>query len=287
MTRPRFLLNQKTPEEIELEKKRVELSILEEELAIKEMDLTTLQADLEDLRRRYLRIIGVKLAKLDDLEAQIAEILSRYDPNNKSDREKAERSRNQAQESANTAGSISEKEYKTEPFNPSENLKQLYRELAKKVHPDLAPDDGARKKRHRLMQEVNQAYKDGNEAGMRVLLNEWLSSPDSVSGEGTGAELIRLIRQISTARIRFQTINQEMDNHKKLVLYKLKLMIDEAKNQDRDLLAEMAAAIERQIGDAYLRRSDASKRVDIISDLFSYQNYQKNIIQHHGSGKSI
>ena len=80
MKQPHFLVKQMTPEEIELEKKRAELSVLKEELALKELDLTTLQVDLEDLRRRYLRIVGVKLARLDDLEAQIAEIFARLDP---------------------------------------------------------------------------------------------------------------------------------------------------------------------------------------------------------------
>src|SRR5665647_887698 len=151
MKQPHFLVKQMTPEEIELEKKRAELSVLKEELAMKELDLTTLQVDLEDLRRRYLRIVGVKLARLDDLEAQIAEILARLDPKNEDDRKEADRSRTRAQESANTTGSIAEEEYETEPFQPSENLKQLYRDLAKKVHPDLAPDDQTRERRHRFM----------------------------------------------------------------------------------------------------------------------------------------
>ena len=71
MKQPKSLVMQMTPEEIELEKKRTELSVLEDDLALKELDLTTLQVSLEDLRRRYLRIVGVKLAKLDGIEAQI------------------------------------------------------------------------------------------------------------------------------------------------------------------------------------------------------------------------
>jgi hypothetical protein len=278
MKQPHFLVKQMTPEEIELEKKRAELSVLEEELALKELDLTTLQVDLEDLRRRYLRIVGVKLARLDDLEAQIAEIFARLDPKNEDDRKEADRSRTQAQESANTTGSIAEEEYETEPFKPSENLKQLYRDLAKKVHPDLAPDDQTRERRHRFMQEVNQAYSEGNEERLRFLLNEWESSPDSVSGEGTGAELIRIIRQIARVRVRIEAIIQEMEHHKESELYILKLKIDEVQDEGRDLLSEMAAEVDGQIKDADARRSDVNKRANIISDLFSYQNHRKKSI---------
>jgi hypothetical protein len=274
MKQPHFLVKQMTPEEIELEKKRAELSVLKEELALKELDLTTLQVDLEDLRRRYLRIVGVKLARLDDLEAQIAEIFARLDPKSEDDRKEADRSRTQAQESANTTGSIAEEEYETEPFKPSENLKQLYRDLAKKVHPDLAPDDQTREMRHRFMQEVNQAYSEGNEERLRSLLHEWESSPDSVSGEGTGAELIRIIRQIARVRVRIEAIIQEMERHKESELYILKLKIDEVQDEGRDLLSEMAAEVDGQIKDADARRSDVNKRVNIISDLFSYQNHR-------------
>lgn len=278
MKQPHFLVKQMTPEEIELEKKRAELSVLKEELALKELDLTTLQVDLEDLRHRYLRIVGVKLARLDDLEAQIAEILARLDPKSEDDRKEADRSRTQAQESANTTGSIAEEEYETEPFKPSENLKQLYRDLAKKVHPDLAPDDQTRERRHRFMQEVNQAYSEGNEERLRSLLHEWESSPDSVSGEGTGAELIRIIRQIARVRVRIEAIIQEMEHHKESELYILKLKIDEVQDEGRDLLSEMAAEVDGQIKDADARRSDVNKRVNIISDLFSYQNHREKSI---------
>ena len=83
MKKPHSLIKQITPEEIELETKRAELSGLEEKLALKELDLTTLQVGLEDLRRRYLRIVGVKLASLDEINAQIAEALARVEPENK------------------------------------------------------------------------------------------------------------------------------------------------------------------------------------------------------------
>jgi hypothetical protein len=260
MKHPRSLVKQLTPEEIELEKKRVELSILEDELALKELDLTTLQVTLEDLRHRYLQIVGVKLAQLDDIKAQIAEILARIDPKNEEVRNEADRSRTQAQESADATGSIAE-ECEAEPFKPSEDLKQLYRDLAKKVHPDLAPDEQARERRHRFMQEVNQAYAERNEERLRSLLHEWESSPDSVSGEGTGAELIRIIRQIARVLTRIEAIGSEMERRKETELYSLKLRVDGAQSERRDLLSEMADEVDAQIAVADARLRDMIKRI--------------------------
>ena len=261
MKQPDSLIKKITPEEIELVKKRTELSKLEDDLALKELDLTTLQVTLEDLRRRYLRIVGVKLASLDSIEAKIAEIIARLEPKNEDALKEADRSRTQAKESADATGSITEEEYAQEPFKPSEELKKLYRELAKKVHPDLAPDDEARERRTRFMQEVNQAYAAGDEERLRSLMNEWESSPDSVSGEGTGAELIRIIRQIANVLARIEAINNEMDNLKESELYKLKLKIDETQHEGRDLLLEMAADVDGQIDDANTRLKNMNQRI--------------------------
>lgn len=262
MKQPHSLVKQMPPEEIELETKRAELSILEEDLAQKELDLTTLQADMEDFRRRYLSIVGIKLARLDDLNAQIAELLARLDPKNEDARQEAEKSRTQAQESAHATGSISKEEYDKEPFKPSEVMKQLYRDLAKKVHPDLAPDEQAREKRHQFMQEVNQAYAEGNEERLRSMLREWESSPDSVTGEGTGAELIRIIRQIARARNRIAEISKEMEKPKQTDIYKLKLKVKEAQDEDRDMLSDMAAEIDIQIENANTRLEEMNKRLE-------------------------
>ena len=262
MKKQHFLVKQMPPEEIELEKKRAELSILEDDLALKELDLTTLQVVLEDLRRRYLRIVGVKLAQLDGIEAQSAEIIARLDPKNEEVKKEADRRRTQAQESADATGSIAAEEYEAEPFKPSEDLKQLYRDLAKKVHPDLAPDEQARERRHRFMQEVNQAYSERNEDRLRSLLNEWENRPDSVSGEGTGAELIRIIRQIARVHNRIEAISQEVENLKESELYKLKMRVDETQDESRNLLVEMAAEIDGQIEAAIARLKNISQRVE-------------------------
>jgi len=261
MKKPHSIIKQITPEEIELEKKRAELLILEDELTLKELNLATLQVSLEDLRRRYLRIVGVKLAKLDDIEAQIAEILASIEPKNEKFKKQAEQSRAQAKESAEAAGSITEEEYEKEPFKPSENLKQLYRDLAKKVHPDLAPDEKARERRHSFMQEVNKAYAERDEERLQSLINEWENSPDSVAGQGTAAELIRIIRQIALVSARIKAIGKEFNNLKKSELYILKLKIEEAQDDGKDLLSEMAAEVDGKIEDANTRLKNINQNM--------------------------
>lgn len=70
----------RTPEEQELEKKRSELATLEGELAQRELELTTLESKLYAFEARYLRVVGIHYAELDELEAQIAEAQARLSP---------------------------------------------------------------------------------------------------------------------------------------------------------------------------------------------------------------
>ena len=251
-----------TPEEKELHKKLSELASLEAELAQHELDLATLQAELRTFENRYLRIVGVRYTKLDEIEAQIAEALARLNPKDNKAKEKAEKARYQAQESAHATGNIQEQK---EPlrFKPSENLKKLYREVAKSIHPDLSTDEEERLRRQQLMAEANRAYEEGDEERLRAILREWESSPESVKGEGPGAELVRVIRKIAQVEERLRTIEVEIAQLKESDLYKLKIKVEEAEKERHDLLSEMAGQIDKQVADARKRMAGIRERAKV------------------------
>ena len=56
-----------TPEERELAAKKADLATLENQLAQRELDLATLRVELNAFEQRYLRVVGVKFAEIDDL----------------------------------------------------------------------------------------------------------------------------------------------------------------------------------------------------------------------------
>ncbi|MGH7889373.1 MAG: molecular chaperone DnaJ [Thermodesulfobacteriota bacterium] len=242
------LTQRQTPEERELSKKLSELSALETELAQRELDLATLQAELRAFENLYLRIVGVRYAELDEIEAQIAEALARLNPKDSNAQEQGAEARAQAKESAEATGNIKEQE---EPikFRPSENLKKLYWEVAKRIHPDLATDEEERIRRQQLMAEANRAYEEGDEERLKTILREWEESPESVKGDGPGAELVRVIRKIVQVEERLRNIEIEINQLKESDLYKLKTKVEEAEKEGRDLLAEMAEQLDEQIVD--------------------------------------
>src|SRR5437867_3121215 len=94
------IARRRTPEELELEKKKAELGELESQLSQRELELATLQAELHAFERRYLRIVGVRYAELDEIEAQIAELLARQRPQGDKAHREAAKARTKAEESA-------------------------------------------------------------------------------------------------------------------------------------------------------------------------------------------
>ncbi len=243
------ITRRKTPEESELEQKQANLEILEEELTQRELELATIKADLPAFEGLYLRIVGIQYAELDKIKAQIAEAQARLDPINKDAQKQASQARAQAQESERATESALEQK-KQKKFMPSDELKKLYQEAARSMHPDLTTDEKARIYRHQMMAEANCAYEEGNEDRLREILEQWESSSEAVEGEGTGAELIRVIRKIAQVEARLRAIDAEMAELKASDLWQLKEKVEEAENKERDLLSEMATVIESKIAEA-------------------------------------
>ncbi len=201
------------------------------------------------LRRGTLRIVGVRLAELDKIEAQIAELQARLSPKDKESSDRAAEARAKADESAREVDF--DQDISTDKkFSPSENLKKLYREVAKSVHPDLADDEGERLRREGFMAQANRAYEEGDESKLNSILHEWQTSPESVKGDGVGAELIRVIRKVAKVKERLNTIEDEIDHLKDSELYQMRLKVEHAEIEGRDLLSEMAARLDDQITSA-------------------------------------
>jgi len=236
------------PEERELAKKSAELVRLQAELVQRELDLATLQAELHAFERRYLRIVGIRYAELDEIEAQIAEASAEASPNSSEVQARASQSRAQANESARVA-KIVEAQRRRDTFIPSDSLKKVYREVAKCIHPDLATDENDRVRRQHFMAEANQAYEDGDESRLREILREWDSSPEAIKGDGVGAELVRVIRKIAQIESRLQAIEPIVAQLRSSDLFQLKAEVDRAEAEGRDLLAEMASRLDQQIAD--------------------------------------
>ncbi|HXQ25269.1 MAG TPA: hypothetical protein VN822_02570 [Candidatus Acidoferrales bacterium] len=233
------------PEEQELARKRGEQEALEAELADRELRSANLRAELGAFERQYLHFVGSRYAELDEWKAQLAERLAREQPANERAQQAAREARARADETKSAAGEKAAQEPRA--FESSPEMKRLYREVAKRVHPDLTSDRNDRAKRQQLMAEANQAYERGDEARLARILTAYEHSPEAVAGDGPGAELVRVIRRVSQARGRLAEIEAEMQGLLRSDLYQLKSRVDEAEKSGRDVLKSMIEKVDEQI----------------------------------------
>ncbi|HUA01520.1 MAG TPA: J domain-containing protein [Candidatus Aquilonibacter sp.] len=247
------------PEERELARKRAEQEAIEAELADRELRAASLRAELAAFERKYLHFVGSRYAELDEWKAKLAERMAREQPGNERVQQAARVARAIAGETQSAVGPESTKE--PSPFRASPEMKRLYRDVAKRIHPDLTSDRKDRAKRQQLMAEANQAYEKGDEARLARILAEYDCSPDAVEGDGAGAELVRAIRRVSQARTRLAEMEAEMHELVRSDLYLLKSRVEEAEKGGRDVLAEMTEKVEEQIALAKERLEAPRPRV--------------------------
>jgi hypothetical protein len=232
------------PEEQELDDKRLERTRLESDLADRELRLTNVQAELSSFERQYLRQVGLRYAELDELKALLAEKMVERDPGQERLHRAADEARARAHESQAAAGTEGLEAPPT--FAPTAEIKSVYREVARRVHPDLTSDRADRAKRQTLMAAANAAYKAGHVDRLHTLLADYEASPEAVKGEGAGADLVRVIRQISQARNRISEIEAETEQIIRSDIFQLRVRWEEAQRAGRDMFEEMARRVEEQ-----------------------------------------
>ena len=235
-----------TPEEDELLRKREELAGVRAALAERELELADLRVQLKSFEGRYLRQIGVLYAELDDWEAKIAELEASLRPSATAHRHAQETRARSDETHEATQGDAS----KARDFQPSADLKSLFREAAKRIHPDFAKDDSDRLFRTRLMAEANLAYSQGDVEALQRILDEFGNSPESVRGEGVGVELVRIIRQIHQAMKNIASIEQAQSELLASEIARLKHDFEAAQQTGRDLLAELSVSVNERIANA-------------------------------------
>jgi len=154
--------------EADLARMRDRLAEIEAEYAMLEAELAVFQAD-------YIREVVTVLAQLHDVEAQILE--------RSGDATGARRAHERAARTTSQASAIAPP---PEPVPPAP-LKRLFRDAAKRMHPDLATSADAREHAEAFMKRLNDAYRSNDAEAIADLMRQWDASPYApgpAGGEG-------------------------------------------------------------------------------------------------------
>ena len=129
----------------------------------------------------------------------------------------------------------------------SDKLKKLYREVARKFHPDLSSCPQERQHRHQLMVEINRAYEAGAEDRLQELLEAGEGLESVEVGGSMSAEMILLVRRMAEAKRRLADIESEIEEITASETYKLKLRVENAEANGPRSLRRLIKQVDRQI----------------------------------------
>lgn len=231
------------------------LAELEARLAARGGELNALKLELQALQSRYLVEIGGLYRQLNELETELIDLEVRAGlrpPIEDLEGDDSETAETMPDETA-CGGQAA----------PSDLLKRVFRDVAKTIHPDRAPDEAARMRRHSLMAEANRAYAERDADRLLLILRRWERSPDSVPSDDPDAERLRRQRRAAEIEEELALIEAEFIDLRNSAIARLRHKIDETRKKGWDLFAEMVAQVRADIARAHARLAAARKMVGI------------------------
>ncbi|WP_327068032.1 rhodanese-like domain-containing protein [Kitasatospora sp. NBC_01250] len=185
------------------ERQRLEERVAATELAwlTLEVDVETLRVEIDNFALVHHERLGPLYARIDELEALIAEAVAArtgspedlrravdarrmvdelpdldalFDSVRQAE-EQAAQAVGDTDEAAGQAGAAQP----PRRVRPGKEAQRLYRELARRAHPDLSTDPAEQQRRSAFIARANEAYARGDAAALEALTEEWSTAPES------------------------------------------------------------------------------------------------------------
>src|SRR4051794_19363061 len=211
-----------------------------------------LEAELAVFDADYTREVVTVLAQLHDIEARLLTLVADRS-GTREDERAARAARTRAGESFSAMRAVPEP---AAPVPPKE-LKQRFRDAAKRMHPDLAAGDDARRHAEAFMKRLNQAYRAGDGDAIADLLRQWEASPFAVPmGGEPEASAARRTAALQAAVTRAERRLAELRESE---LAQLMERVMAATVAGGDLLAQMRAQAEAALAAARARLAELER----------------------------
>ncbi|MDH6576427.1 rhodanese-like domain-containing protein [Kitasatospora sp. MAP5-34] len=169
---------------------------LEERVAATELAWLTLEVDVETLRVEidnfaliHHQLLGPLYARLDELDALVAEAVAAR-TGDAEDHRRAAEARRQVDELPDLDALLDS--FPTDPgqadptrpepprrVRPGKDAQRIYRDLARRAHPDLTTDQAEQQRRSAFIARVNEAYAHGDSRALEELAEEWSTAPEA------------------------------------------------------------------------------------------------------------
>lgn len=253
---PRSGAGERPEERLERAVRAAEQALIEYEIAVE-----TFRVEVENFSRLHHQKLGPMYARLDELDAQIAEARAAR-TGDAEDLRRADEARARVLPmpsveelfhgwmdsdglSPEAAAMLTDQSVRPpQRVRPSEEARKLYRELARKAHPDLAQDEKERERRDEFIARVNAAYGRGDEAMLRELSEEWAAGPvPEELRPGRSEELYARLEWLARRKELLTVVAQELEESAIGAMLKL------APDDPDQLLTEIAEQLLAQVAE--------------------------------------
>lgn len=230
---------------------RAQINQIEQEIAVAELELAQLNGELAEFEAEFDRRVGPALQQLTELEAEVSHYLQRikqmraekrfgegYQPVEDQFDAKWNRSRQPSPSVPPPAP----------PPLTAVRLKKVYRELARRYHPDLAIDEADRAARTAVMTAVIEAYQAQDLAALLAIAHPTeANKATAVVPPPAVVAALGLEQQLKQAQDRLRHLQTRLQNFHHQPLVELSLESRLAARDGRDLLAEMVQNIVQKV----------------------------------------
>ena len=206
--------------------------------------LDRIKLQIEEYRHRHQTLRGRQGATTEDL-AQVEEVVKTTFDRQRRKVDDFDQQTEQAQQNHARYAKL-EKEKVELADEVKEDLKNLYRGLSIKYHPDKAKDEPERERFHVLMVKINQAYEDNDRPKLRELMDQ-AEREEAIKSEMSSEKLARLKQDYQKTIAILDQLKREIQQIRENKTYCLRTSVQEASEQGRDLLQELAENISREI----------------------------------------
>lgn len=254
-----------------------QIEAVQTELAARQAELAELEQDLEVFQRAYDQRVGALVSELERVERDLAECKRRIDfyrqwgaggpPKTRSGRtyvpvdEQFRRTWRQPPPPGDTPRSWSEVAKRVHPADAplEKRIRQLYRRLCRRFHPDLVQDAGEKQRRTEITAAINAAYAqrlvDARQSMAELqALDEQATLADWEVGGTADQRLVALRARLTRLRDQLASVERAVRTVVDSPAARLSLETKLARRQGRDLLGEIQAEVESDL---------ARKRVEL------------------------
>lgn len=235
----------------ELQARLVVLSKLQAQVQELEADYDRTNNRIRDFEKRYKPAVGDRYQELEDLRAKISHAWFEL---NKARRGRYEKRHKEKKN----------KDLEQEAFKPEVELKNLFRELARRIHPDRAEDVEDGHRRHEFMSEATGAYRNKDLQRLQWLMEHWEAAPRLPRGFDPEARIARTNQRIAWLRYRVRELNISITALNTSSVARIMDEAEHARGQGRNLVAELRS---RVMADLEETRADLAKVEEAMSDL--------------------